>query len=203
MKPKLLYAPASPYSCKVRMAAAYLGIDLELVRTETATQPPELVRANPLGKIPVLVLDNGEAVYDSRAITHHFDRVSGGRLYPRESEARRHAEVLEALCDGICDALLAHVYERRYRPEDLVHQPWLARQWAKAETALKYLEAAPPPHLPLDAGKLALRTTLGYLGFRFRDQWEHNAPRLLAWAASFDQEFPELAAFIPQNPPGG
>lgn len=198
---KLLYAAASPYSCKVRMAAAHLGIELELVPTETANQPQALMQANPLGKIPVLLLENGEALFDSRTITHYFDRAAGGRLYPGEAGARTRAEVLEALCDGMCDALLAHVYERRYRPENLVHQPWLERQWSKAEAALKFLEKSPPVHEPVDAGKLALRAALGYLNFRFKDQWEVNAPRLLDWAATFDHRFPGLAELVPRSAP--
>ncbi len=59
--PKVLYAPASPYSAKVRMAAAYAGIALEAVKVDTSAEPVELIGANPLGKIPVLVTDEGEA----------------------------------------------------------------------------------------------------------------------------------------------
>ena len=140
--PKLLYSPASPYSAKVRMAAAYAGVAIEAVIVDTNAQPAELMDANPLGKIPVLITDAGVAMYDSRVITQYLNRVSGSRLFPRNVDKRLEAETLEALADGICDCLLAHVYERRFRPEEKIHQPWLDRQWSKVERALDQLNAA-------------------------------------------------------------
>ena len=114
----ILYSPASPYSAKVRMAAQWCGVEAESRVVDTGSQPAELVAANPLGKIPVLIDDDGEAVFDSRAITQHLNRVSGGALFPRKADKRLRAERLEALADGICDCLLAHVYERRMRPAE-------------------------------------------------------------------------------------
>ena len=166
---KVLYAPASPYSAKVRMAAAYAGIALEAVIVDTNAQPAELIAANPLGKIPVLVADDGEAVYDSRAITQYLNRLSGNQLFPRNPAKRTEAERLEALADGIADCALAHVYERRSRPEEIVHQPWLDKQWGKVMRALDHLNANPPKlGKKTTAGQIALRATLGYLDLRFR-----------------------------------
>ena len=88
--PKLLYASASPYSAKVRMAAAYAGVPLDAVIVDTNQRPAELIQANPLGKIPTLITDEGEAMFDSRAITQHLNRVSGNALFPRNAgQARR------------------------------------------------------------------------------------------------------------------
>ena len=88
--PKLLYAPASPYSAKVRMAAAYAGMPLDAVIVDTNQRPPELIQANPLGKIPTLLTDDGEAVFDSRAITQYLNRVSGQRaVSAQRRQARR------------------------------------------------------------------------------------------------------------------
>ena len=197
MTHKLLYAAASPYSCKVRMAAAYAEIALDLVATETGKQPPALMQANPLAKIPVLLVEGAPPVFDSRAITHYLDRISGGRLFPVDSTARTEAEVLESLCDGLCDALLAHVYERRYRPEAIVHQPWLEKQWARALRVLQSLEKSPPSLGDMHAGTIALRTSLGYLKLRFNGQWEGNCPRLVQWADEFDHRFPGLVDCLP------
>ncbi|BCH33774.1 glutathione S-transferase [Mesorhizobium sp. L-8-10] len=196
--PKVLYSPPSPYSAKVRMAAAYAGVAVEFVTVDTNAEPVELIGANPLGKIPVLVADDGQAVYDSRAITQYLNRISGNRLFPRNPEKRTEAEGLEALADGICDCLLAHVYERRSRPEEKVHQPWLDKQWSKVSRALDQLNAA-PPKLPkkITAGQIALRATLGYLALRFPGQWERGRGKLKRWADRFDQKFPELAPFVP------
>jgi len=176
---KVLYAPASPYSAKVRMAAAYAGVELEPVTVETSAEPSLLVDANPLGKIPVLVTDEGEAVYDSRAIIQYLNRVSGNKLLPRSPSRRTEAERLEALADGIADCALAHVYERRSRPEAAVHQPWLDKQWAKVLRGLDHLNANPPKlGKKITAGHIALRATLAYLDLRFAGKWEKGRSRL-------------------------
>lgn len=196
--PKLLYASASPYSAKVRMAAAYAGIALDEAIVDTASQPAELVAANPLGKIPVLITDGGEAVYDSRVITQYLNRLAGGGLFPRKPEKRTNAEGLEALADGIADCLLAHVYERRSRPEEMVHQPWLDKQWAKAVRALDHLNANPPKlGKKANAGHIALRATLGYLDLRFPGKWEKGRGKLGRWSERFDKKFPELKQLLP------
>lgn len=194
----LIYAKASPYSCKVRMAAAHLGIALELVPTETSKQEPILMNANPLAKIPVLLVPGGPSVYDSRAILRFLDRVSGGKLFPTEHSELTEVEVRESLCEGIIDSLLAHAYERRYRPEALVHQPWLAKQWSRVQRALQALETSTLPSVDAPyADAIALRVSLGYLQFRFGGSWEHDVPRLLAWAGDFDQRHPDLISCLP------
>ena len=195
---KLLYAPASPYSAKVRMAAAYASIPLEAVKTDTAAAPPELLQANPLGKIPVLFTEDGCTVYDSRAIMQYLNRASGNRLFPRNPDKRTAAEMLEALADGICDSLLAHVYERRFRPEEKIHEPWLERQWSKVARSLDHLEAAPPKLTgKLHAGQIALRSCLAYMDLRFPGSWQARRTNLKRWVKKFDEKFPELAAYLP------
>jgi glutathione S-transferase len=195
---RILYSPTSPYSAKVRMAAAYAKLPLEAAIVDTNAKPPELIDNNPLGKIPVLLTDDG-SIFDSRAINQYLNRLSGNALFPRNAAKRLEAERLEALCDGICDCLLAHVYERRFRPEEKVHQPWLDRQWEKATRGLDHLTSA-TPKLPkkLTAGHIALRAVLGYLDLRFPGQWERGRTRLKRWAARFDERFPELAALLPR-----
>lgn len=197
--PKLLYASASPYSAKVRMAAALAGLPLDPVVTDTNTEPAELMDSNPLGKIPVLITDDGEAIYDSRAITQYLNRLSKNALFPRNPANRTGAERLEALADGICDCALAHVYERRMRPEEKIHEPWLDKQWAKVLRGLDHLEAQ-PPKLPrkITAGHLALRACLGYLALRFPGKWEGGRAKLTRWAKQFDAKFPELTEFLPR-----
>lgn len=196
--PKLLCAPASPYSAKVRMAAAYAGIPLEAVRVETGPQSAELTDPNPLGKIPCLITDEGEGVYDSRVIVQHLNRLSVNALLPRNPAKRFEAERLEALADGICDCLLAHVYERRMRPPEKVHQPWLDLQWAKVVRALDRI-AADLPKLgkKTTAGQIALRAAIGYLDLRFAGQWEKGRTKIRRWAERFDARFPELKPYLP------
>ena len=196
--PKILISPSSPYSAKVRMAARYAGFAFESVAIDTTAEPAQLLSSNPLGKIPVLITDDGEAVFDSRAITQYVNRETRNALFPRNAAKRLEAERLEALADGICDCLLAHVYERRSRPEEKVHQDWLDKQWAKAVRALDTLNAN-PPKLPkkITAGQIALRACLGYVALRFPGKWERGRAKLVRWAKRFDEKFPELVEFVP------
>jgi len=194
---KILMSPASPYSAKVRMAATYAGLAFESVDADTNVPGPELLKANPLGKIPVVIAADGTAVHDSAAIVQYLNRLSNNRLLPRNPAKRTEAEQLEALADGICDCALAHVYERRFRPAEKVHQEWLDRQWTKVTRALDALNAN-PPKLPskITAGQIAVRAALGYLALRFEGKWEKGRSKLVRWMKRFDQKFPELAALV-------
>lgn len=195
--PKILYSPSSPYSAKVRMAAQYVGFPADAVIVDTAAEPAELISANPLGKIPTLVLDDGVSVYDSRVITQYLNRVSGNKLFPRNAQKRLDAEQLEAIADGICDCLLAHVYERRSRPAELVHQPWLDKQWAKVGRGLDLLnETVPRVTTKLTGGQIAVAAMLGYINLRFEGQWERGRPKLKRWLKRFQELHPEVAAHL-------
>ncbi len=197
--PKIRYFLPSPYSAKVRMAATYAGIGYESVATDTNNPSADFLADNPLGKIPVFITDEGESIYDSRAITQYLNRVSRNALFPRNAAKRTESERLEALADGICDCLLAHVYERRFRPQEIVHQEWLNKQWTKAMRALDALNAQ-PPKLPkkITAGHIAFRVVLAYLSLRFEGQWERGRSKLVRWAKRFDDKFPELTGLLPQ-----
>ena len=197
---QILYSPASPYSAKVRMAAAYADIPFESVVVTTSAEPENLVNANPLGKIPTLITDDGKSVFDSRAIMQYLNRVSGNKIFPRNAEKRTDAERYEAIADGLADVLLAHVYERRARPEEKVHQPWLDLQWRKAERALDLLNEAPPRLAgKLHGGHLAVAATLSYLTLRFGDKWERGRPKLKRWMKRFEELHPELVKLLPQG----
>lgn len=198
---KILYSGSSPYSAKVRMAAQYCGTDAESVSVVVNTgEPPELLTGNnPLGKIPTLITDGGQAIFDSRAIMQFLNRESGGKLYPDEAQARTDAEVLEALSDGITDCLLAQVYEARFHPPEKVHQPWIDLQWSKVVRGLDHLQANPPSVANgLNGGHLSLAALGGYLALRFAGRFEEKWP----WVKKFDEEFaaayPMLAALRPQ-----
>ncbi|GAB4349902.1 MAG: glutathione S-transferase [Oricola sp.] len=199
--PRLLYSPASPYSAKVRMAAAWLGLPIETEIVNTSDEPALLVGNNPLGKIPTMILDDGSALFDSRAIMQELDRMSGRRLYPRNAQKRMEAERLEALADGISDTLLAQVYEKRFRPPEKVHQPWLDLQARKAARGLDWLnENAPRVTTKLTGGQFAVAAMLGYLDLRFGDlNWRRGRPRLKRFEDRFAKAFPEYAAMRPQG----
>ncbi|WP_404862222.1 glutathione S-transferase family protein [Georhizobium sp. MAB10] len=196
---RILVSPASPYSAKVRMAATYAGLSFESVLTDTNAEPAELVANNPLGKIPLLLTDDGNAVFDSRAIMQFIDRETRRKLYPRNPAKRTEVDVLEALCDGTCDCLLAMVYERRFRPEEKVHQEWIDKQWKKVERALDHLEAnLPRTTKSLNGGHFALAALLGYLSLRFEGKWERGRPKLKNWPKKFETFFADYARLKPQ-----
>jgi glutathione S-transferase len=197
---KILVSNASPYSAKVRMAAAYAGLTFDSVSTDTNKPAPEFLKANPLGKIPVLIADDGTAVSDSAAIVQYLNRISGNKLLPRNAAKRTEAEQLEALADGICDCALAHVYERRFRPEEKIHQEWLDKQWEKVLRGLDALNAN-PPKLPskITSGQIAVRAALGYLALRFEGKWEKGRSKLVRWMKRFDEKFPAIAAYAPKG----
>jgi glutathione S-transferase len=110
-------APPSPFGRKVCIALSLLGLDRD-VRVEAAdtVDPHDSLREqNPLGKIPVLIAEDGSTFYDSRVILEFLDDRAGGKIIPREAGPRFAALRLQALCDGILDASILTVYEGRWR----------------------------------------------------------------------------------------
>ncbi|PZM16947.1 glutathione S-transferase [Rhizobium tubonense] len=197
---KLLCSPISPFSSKVRMAARYLELEVTEIRVDTNAGPAILVDNNPLGKIPTLLTDDGVSIFDSRSIMHYFDRMKGKQLYPTKDGKRTEAELLEALCDGTCDCLLSIVYERRFRTEEMIFQPWIDRQWTKAKRTLDHVSAEIPKiGKKLHAGHFALAAMLGYLQLRFEGQWEEDHSDLIGWLRSFEKKFPDFQDLKPQG----
>lgn len=191
--PILYHASPSPYSAKVRMAAAYLDVSLDLQSVATTENPPQLLSANPMGKIPTLVLDDGFAVFDSRPIMQEINRLGGKKLYPRNAEKRRLVERLEAAGDGLSDVLVAQVYERRFRPDEKVHQGWLDKQAEKATRSLDWLEAnLMPVRGKLNGGQFAVVAALSYIDLRFpENNWRRGRPKLKRFEQRIGEAFPQ------------
>jgi glutathione S-transferase len=190
--------PPSPFGRKVKIAASLLGLSdrIQIVAADTIDASDVLRQQNPLGKIPTLILDNGETLFDSRVIIEYLDHLTGGgRIIPRDTEARFAALRLQALCDGIMDASILRVYETRYRPEAIHHQPWLDYQTGKVTRGLASLEAAPPALDPMpDVGQITLACALGYQDLRFKGTWRESYPKLVAWLDRFAAQVPAFAA---------
>jgi len=191
-------SPASPFVRKVRIAAGVLGYTEKIdVRETDLNDPADAIRKqNPLGKIPALILDDGTVYYDSRVILEVLDDMAGGgRIVPREPQARLAALRLQALCDGILDASVLLVYESRYRPADKQVQVWIDRQSDKVARGLAALEAAPPQLTATpDVGQIALACVLGYRDLRFGGTWRKDHPRLVVWHDNFAAQVPSFAA---------
>jgi glutathione S-transferase len=194
-------SPSSPFVRKVRIAIALLGFDKDITveRADTTDPSDSLRKINPLGKIPVLIVEDGSAIYDSRVILEYLDdRAGGGKIVPRQPKERLAALRLQALCDGILDASVLTIYEGRYRKPEMHEPKWLELQAGKVARALGVLEAAPPP---IDAmphvGQIALACVLGYRDFRFGGSWRGEYPGLVAWLDSFAARVPAFAATKP------
>lgn len=185
--PVLFHSSASPFSAKVRMAAKHLNLEIAFKAVTTTDEPEELMKANPLGKIPTLALDDGTGLFDSRAIMQEVNRMSGNALYPTNKDKRRMIERLEAAGDGLSDVLVAQIYERRSRPEEIVHQPWLDKQAKKAERTLDWLEHnIKPVRSKLNGGQFAVAAAISYLELRFPDNnWGRGRPKLRRFMSRF------------------
>lgn len=187
---QLISAKPSPFGRKVKVMLIETGQTDEVDRVEVMTTPvatdPAVAAANPVGKIPTLVRDDGPALYDSRVICRFLDAKSGAGLYP---EARIWDTLtLEATADGIMDAAILMVYEHRVRPENLVFEDWIEAQWAKVIRSVKAVNDRWMGHLngPLDASHIAIGCALAYLDFRqpSRD-WRSGNDALAAWFTTF------------------
>ncbi len=189
---RLRHSPASPFVRKCRLAAAVLGIPLELEPCDTTDPTDSISTQNPLGKIPALLLEDGEVLFDSPVIVAYLDHLGGNKLIPADPKARFAALKLEALADGMADAALLQIYEHRYRPEGMQVQSWLDKQAAKVSRALESLEANPPSEA-LTNGAIALASALGYLDLRFKGEWRSGHPKLVAWLEAFKAKVPAFA----------
>ena len=185
---KLRVNKASPFARKARILIRETGLAGRLEEIETAVSPvapnEDLARENPLIKIPALVTDNGELLYDSTVICEYLDTLHGGRkIFPAAGPQRFSALRRQALTDGMLDAAVLCRYETAVRPEALRWKDWIESQKRKVFGGLTVLEAeAPTWSSDFDIGHIGAACALGYLDFRFPDwEWRSGHPRLASW----------------------
>jgi glutathione S-transferase len=198
---KLRTSATSPYARKVWIVAFETGLAdrIEAVPTNVWDPATDVIRDNPLGKVPALIADGGEAIYDSPVICEYLDSLHDGqKLVPPAGGARWTQKRLEALGDGILDALLAKRVETSMRPEDKRWPVWIERQEAAAARGLAQLEDEVAGWGDTFLiGQIAVVAVLGYLDFRFPDMdWRARYPALAAWYAALSQR-PSVAATVP------
>lgn len=198
---KLLYSPASPYVRKVMITAAMKGLSGQIETQPVDTNPlvnETLRRENPLSKIPVLVLADGMQIFDSPVICEYLDSLAPAPVLFPTGPQRFQTLTLAALADGILDAALLLVYEKRYRPEEKWVQTWMDRQQAKIDTTLDWLEKAPPQWSGNpDYAHITLACALGYLDFRHAGVWRERHPKLVAWLDTFSAAVPAFSETRP------
>lgn len=183
-KMKLIASLTSPFVRKVRIVAAEKHIEYELVIDvpwEADTKVPDY---NPLGKVPVWVLEDGKTLFDSRVIVEYLDSISPvGHLIPTDPRARITVKRCEALADGICDAAALALMERR-RPREQQSQDWIDRQLGKVEAGLAAMSSDMGMNKWCQGdiftlADIAAGCTLGYLDFRFPElDWRRSQPHL-------------------------
>lgn len=191
----------SPFGRKARIAVSVLGLDGKVkVESATTQDPADPVRQqNPLGKVPVLILEDGSTLFDSPVILEYLDHLAGsGKILSTEFKARMDALKLQALADGIMEASVLIVYEGRFRPAEKHEQKWIDLQAGKVERGLAALEANPPG---LDAtpnvGQITLACALAYREFRFPGTLRKGYPKLAAWLDHFAARVPSFDATKP------
>jgi glutathione S-transferase len=188
---KLFFSPTSPYVRKVRIAAIELGLEdqIELILTNPWDNPPELADANPLGKVPALLISDNEILFDSPVICEYLDSLNREvTLLPSSGQARWDALRLQALADGILDAAVMIRYDS-LRPEAEQYSGMRTRQINVIRRALISLCSEMTRLIgPVTIGQIAVACAIGYLDFRLAEEdWRKLHPKLDCWYVSWMQ----------------
>jgi glutathione S-transferase len=202
---KLIGALTSPYVRKVRIVLAEKKLDYQFVQEDVWTSDA-ILASNPLGKVPCLVMEGGEAVFDSRVIVEYVDTLSPvGKLIPVNGRERAEVRTWEALADGLMDAAILARLEATWagRSEAERSQAWIDRQMVKIDAALASMARglADKPFcagIHLSLADVAVGCALGYLDFRFQQiDWRARHAKL----AKLGEKLNQRQSFIDTRPP--
>jgi glutathione S-transferase len=184
---KLIGSATSPYVRKVRIVMAEKKLDYQFVLEDVWAENSTIGTSNPLGKVPCLVMEAGEAVFDSRVIVEYLDTMSPvGKLIPAQGRERAEVKTWEALADGVLDAAILARLEASWTGRSAAQRcdAWIARQLGKINIALQAMEKglADRPYcsgIHFSLSDVAVGCALGYLDFRFPEiAWREAHPRL-------------------------
>lgn len=200
---KLIGSLTSPYARKARIVLAEKKIEYDFEIDSPWDADSGVPNINPLGKIPVLVLDDETVLFDSRVIVEYLDNVTpNNKLMPAPNRDRILVKRWEALGDGICDAAVAAFLEGK-RPAKQQDKAWIERQRSKIAASLEFMaeelgENAHCMGTHFSLADIALGTSLGYLCFRFPDiNWQETHPNL----AKLYEKLMQRASFAESIPP--
>jgi glutathione S-transferase len=184
---KLISSPTTPFGRKVRIVLLEKKIPFELDNDIPWSAETQVGNFNPLGKVPVLVLKDGETLFDSRVIVEYLEHISPvSQLIPADPTLRIRTRKIEALSDGITDAA-ALIFLESKRPPEQQNQDWMLRQQTKVFRGLEALSEAlgeAPQFVDhkLSLADIAAGCCLGYLDFRFPDiKWREAHANLAAF----------------------
>jgi glutathione S-transferase len=184
---KLIGAITSPYVRKVRVVMAEKKLEYTFVQENVWADDTRIADANPLGKVPCLIMEGGEALFDSRVIVEYVDTLSPvGKLIPSVGRERAEVKTWEALADGLLDASILARLEATWagRGKAQRSQAWIDRQMGKVDASLKAMSTglADKPFccgIHLSLADIATGCALGYLDFRFPAiDWRTRHPNL-------------------------
>ena len=207
MTMRLIGAITSPYVRKVRVVLAEKKLDYQFVQENVWAEDTAIAAANPLGKVPCLIMDGQDAVFDSRVIVDYLDTLSPvGKLIPAPGRERVEVKTWEALADGLLDAAILARLENTWpgRAEGERSAAWVARQMGKVDAALAAMSTgladkpwcAPGIHLTL--ADIAVGCALAYLDFRFPElNWRARHANL---AQLLDDKLMRRASFVDTKP---
>ncbi len=190
-------SPPSPFGRKVKIAASVLGLaDTLTIENADTTDPADALRKqNPLGKIPVLVEDDGAAYYDSRVIVEYLDHLAGGGKLIPDGAARFPVLRLQALADGLMDANILILYEARWRDVARHEEKWLEYQKGKVARALDALaQQAADFTGKVDVGTISTACALGHMDLRFEGAYRKSHPALDTFMERFAADVPAFEA---------
>ena len=202
---KLIGALTSPYVRKVRIVMAEKKLDYQFELEDVWTSDA-ILKSNPLGKVPCLVMEGGEAVFDSRVIVEYLDtRSPVSRLIPESSRGRTEVRTWESLADGILDAAILARLEKTWsgRAEGERSQAWIDRQMRKIDASLTAISTglADKPYctgIHLSLADIAVGCALGYLQYRFPEiDWRGDHKTM----ARLSDKLETRQSFIDTRPP--
>ena len=200
---KLIGSLTSPYVRKIRVVLAEKKVDYDLVLESPWVDGSQVAALNPLGKVPVLVLEDDSTLYDSRVIAEYLDTVApNNHLIPASGRERISVKRWEALADGILDAAVAAFLESR-RPDGERSPSWIERQRGKVMQALRVMseELGEQPWCHgngMSLADIAVGCALGYVSFRLGDiGWGQQYPNLARLYEKLMQR-PAFADTVPQ-----
>jgi glutathione S-transferase len=201
---KLIASLTSPYVRKVRIVLLEKKVDVDLELNNVWASDTKMADLNPLGKVPCLFLDDGEAIHDSRVIAEYADSLSPvSKLIPNDSRERATVKTWEALADGLLDASILGRLEKTWRPANEQSQAWYDRQIGKVNAALRQMSEQLGENQwclgnQFTLADIAVGCAVGYLLFRFPDiQWQQQYPNL----DRLYQKLMQRSSFIETEPP--
>ena len=201
---KLIGTHASPFTRKVRIVAAEKRIELQFEIDNPWQLAAHVLAANPLGKVPALILEDGATLFDSRVIAEFLDGASPvGKLIPSANRAQAAVKRWEALADGVLDGAIAVRLENQ-RAEPTRSNLWVDRQWGKVERGLDEMERELGTNTwcaetSFSLADIAVGSCLFWLDFRFPQfDWRKHRGQLTKLAAKLDER-PSFAETRPRE----